>query len=266
MLPVHVECKTGAVVLGNENTRSIITVKFTTANGTFNAGHAGPLDAYKIIFAFDVVHPIITLKPNLDFKEFQLAAAARLKNASPPDKPHVKSKRKRLLPRFRLFTSSGDSVRASSLSDANGVIFGANVPGLDRWQGLSRYLDDNFHNEHDEWEGVEYARTSVLADCPKIAFAFFWDVPGQVQESRRAFDEEFDAHVNHINGSPPPEYGMDILIYGGTVNYGPWTDRHRINFQHIFFPPVYANAMPGKPVSPGGTRISTEFKLFLSIE
>ncbi|KAF2668562.1 hypothetical protein BT63DRAFT_479968 [Microthyrium microscopicum] len=268
MFPIQVECKTAALILGNENTKSIITVKLDTASGTFDAAEAGPLDVYKIMFTFDFHHPYITLRPNMDFKEFQLTAAARMKHESveqdinPKRKP---SKRQRKI-KVPFISSSGDSVRGSSLHSMDGATSPdfQNLPGEEQWAGLSRYLDDGFRNEHDEWGNVEYARSSVLADCPKIGFSFYWDIPGTVSKTLDRLEN--GKPKDHINGSLPPEYGMDILIYGGTVNYGPWTDRQRINFQNIFFPPIYAHAIPGTPLSSGDLRVSTEFKLYLSVE
>lgn len=29
------------------------------------------------------------------------------------------------------------------------------------------------------------------------------------------------------NVEPPPEYGVDIVIHGGFIKYGPWADRQR---------------------------------------
>lgn len=271
IMPIQVVIKTGAVILGNENTKSIITVKFDTVGGSIDAAEAGPLDIFKIMFSFDIRQPHITMRPNMDFKEMQLSAAVRIKNSMVDEKAKPKKRRKWLLPRLRLpwSFSSANSVKTASVTNLDGTVspsFFGNLPGEERWQGLSRYVDDDFRNEHDEWGGVEYARSSVIADCPRLGFAFYWDVPGTVPELSVMRDEKLPVEADHVNGSPPPEYGMDILVYGGTINYGPWTDRQRINFQNIFFPPIYANAIPGTRLEPGMTRVSTQFKLYMSIE
>ncbi|KAF2435900.1 hypothetical protein EJ08DRAFT_729763 [Tothia fuscella] len=275
IFPIHVGCKTAAAVLGNENTKAIITVKVNSASGSFDAGHAGPLDSYKLLFQFEFDHPVINMKPNLDFKELQLATAIHLKTEpaengiNKPGKDETKQ-RGSWFPLGRKHNGSTDSVRATSFPGKRkfsttqhppGVI-----PGEERWQGLTRYLNEDLHNEHDEWDAVEYARSSTLADCPKMGFTFYWDIPGPVPESVDLLDHESGSYIDDINESAPPEYGMDILVYGGTINYGPWADRQRINFQSIFFPGSYADAIPGKKLLPGEDRVSTEFKLFLSIE
>jgi hypothetical protein len=274
MFPIHVGCKTAAAVLGNENTKSIITVKVNSARGSFDAGHAGPLDSFKMLFQFEADHPVISMKPNLDFKELQLATAVHLKTG-PADGHGERASRKETKQRGSWFTlghkfnASTHSVRATSPSGKKQFAAGqaqTTLPGEERWQGLSRYLDDNANNAHDEWEAVEYARTSTLADCPRIGFTFYWDVAGPVPDVGDIFDDDSNSYRDDINDSAPPEYGMDLLIHGGTINYGPWTDRQRINFQQIFFPGSYANAIPGKKLLPGEDRVCTEFKLYLSIE
>jgi hypothetical protein len=270
IFPIWVNCKTGALILGNENTKSIITVRFNTATGSFDAGESGPLDLFRYLFGFNINDVAISVRPNAYYKEPQLAAGARAKSASHENKVHPKKSKKGIISRFRFPTlfSSASSVKslASDRRESISENFRNNLPGEERWQGLSRYLDKDFMNEHDEWAGVEYASSSVLADCPKIGFTFYWDSPGKVSEINCNFDDDPTTLVDHVNGSAPPEYGMDILVYGGTVSYGPWMDRQRIIFQNIFFPPIYADALPGKLLSAGNYRISSEFKLYLSIE
>ncbi|EOD51909.1 putative fermentation associated protein [Neofusicoccum parvum UCRNP2] len=101
LFPIRIDCNKGAVLVGNESTPSIISLKFDKANGELSAAHAGPLDIYKQLFNFDFEHPVMHMKPNHDYKNPQLATAAR-------------------------------------------------------------YLDDDDHNEHDEWGGVDFEEEAVL--------------------------------------------------------------------------------------------------------
>ena len=39
--------------------------------------------------------------------------------------------------------------------------------------------------------------------------------------------EDIDETDEMGNIAPPPEYGIDIVIQGGYVRYGPWADRQR---------------------------------------
>ncbi|TLD38425.1 fermentation associated protein [Venturia nashicola] len=278
LFPIQVRCKTAAAVLGNENTRSIITLKVDSASGTFDAGHAGPLDVYKLLFEFSFEHPVIRMRPNLDFKELQLTTAVTLKKEGlhAPDRKAAEKAAKKEANKgswtpfsFGKKNSSTDSVRATTLAGGSKEVplnMPSAVPGQERWQGLTRYMDDDLNDGHDEWDAVEYGKSSTIADCPEIGMTFYWDIPGPVPESKDSMEKKFDAHDGDINGSSPPEYGLDLRIHGGNIVYGPWADRQRVNFQSIFFPGACADTIPVPKVLPGEPRVSTIFKLFLSVE
>ncbi|KAF1976531.1 hypothetical protein BU23DRAFT_501602 [Bimuria novae-zelandiae CBS 107.79] len=279
ILPVYVECNKGAVVIGNEHTMSVITAQFEKATGTFDASPSGPLDVYQQVFNFQVTHPVVHMKPNPDYKTAQLDAAARLKQEEQQgvaEQEKIEEKRKQRgfrLPRFpRLFSKSSDSIHThhggNTGSGRRTSMFAPqwHFPGQERWKGLSRYMDDSQTDGHGEWDGVEYAKTSLIADCPCVNVSFYWDVPGRVTTLLENSMYTEPSSSGDINGSVPPEYGVDIQVYGGVINYGPWTDRHRGIFQSIFFPGAHVDAEPATPLLPGDTRVLTVFKLYLSIE
>lgn len=282
MLPVRVECKRAAAAVGNEHTTSVATAKVERACGTIDAGRAGPLDFYKLLFNFELEKCVAQLKPNRDFKQKQMDAARRIlreQESKDQERRLLRSRAVRMITHtWRNWTdtfyrqrSTTGSVRAASMkSIANESVAGNQdqIPGESQWHGLSRYLDDSEPDEHREWQGVEYAKSSTLVDCDKVGFRFYFDIPGQVQNGvtdsdtllRSAFNEE------DINGALPPEYGMEFFVHGGSIVYGPWADRERINLQHVFFPPSYVDAVPAKRLKVGDTRAWTVFKIYVSIE
>jgi len=69
-----------------------------------------------------------------------------------------------------------------------------------------------------------------------------------------------------INRDVPPDWGIDLRVRGGTINYGPWADRQRADLQAVFFPTLYKDALPGGVLSPGQNRVSTELKIMIDIE
>jgi hypothetical protein len=277
LLPVYVECNKGAVVIGNEHTMSVITAQFEKATGDFDAAPSGPLDAYQQVFNFQVTHPVVHMKPNPDYKSPQLDAARRLKQEEQQGileleqegTDEKRTQRTFRLPRFpKTFSKSTDSIhthhgtgrRASTLAPQ------WHFPGQEKWKGLSRYMNDNQADGHGEWDGVDYAKTSLIADCPCVNVSFYWDVAGHVPTLLDNSMYTEPAQSGDINGSAPPEYGVDIQVYGGIINYGPWADRHRGIFQSFFFPGAHVDAEPTSPLQPGDTRVPTLFKLYLSIE
>jgi hypothetical protein len=281
LLPVHVDITKGAIVVGNEHTLAVITAQFEKASGTLDASSCGPLDVYQQLFNFQVTHPVVHMKPNPDYKISQLDYAAQLKQESnglrqgSADNKDAQHKRRwrwlKHLPDFSgLFATSSDSIhthtKSSPARHSSPFAPQWHFPGQERWKGLARYLDDNTNDGHGEWDGVEYAKTSLIADCPCVNVSFYWDVPGPVPNEMDNSVQIDPIRPHDINGCLPPEYGMDIQIFGGTINYGPWTDRHRGIFQSMFFPGSNVDAVPASPLTPGETRALSVFKLYLSIE
>lgn len=281
-LPVRVECKRAAAAVGNEHTTSVATAKVERAMGTIDAGRAGPLDFYKLLFDFELEKCVAQLKPNRDFKQKQMDAARRIlreKEIKEEEQHRLHSRVfgmihhawQQGLRTFHRHKSATGSVKAASTkSIANDSVGGDQdqLPGESQWHGLSRYLDESENDEHSEWQGVEYAKSSTLVDSDKVGFRFYFDIPGRVQNSVNDIETLLAAGFNteDINGALPPDYGMEFFVHGGFIVYGPWADRERVNLQHIFFPPSYVDAVPAKRLKVGDTRAWTVFKIYVSIE
>ncbi|KAL1987802.1 hypothetical protein VTN96DRAFT_2205 [Rasamsonia emersonii] len=282
LLPVKVECTKGAIVAGNENTRSVLTVTFEKATGLIDASDAGPLDLYRQIFTFEFTHPIIQLRPNPDFKYLQLeAAAAHTLSSMPVDEKRKGHKRATLFNYQRkkreiwhsirdlipYFQKSVESFHVDSHHERGPNTISASRTGLSpetRWLGLTRYLDENT-DEHEGWNSVEYARFSTLVDCPALTLTYYWDIPGRVPSEQAELSSSIRKVSQDINGSNPPEWGLDLKIDGGTINYGPWADRERVGLQNVFFPNPYRSAQPAEPLTPGAWRRSTVFRVRVEI-
>ncbi|CAG8264097.1 unnamed protein product [Penicillium salamii] len=275
LLPVRLDCKKGAIVMGNEHTRSVLTTTFDTGTGTMDASNSGPFDLYRQTFSFHLVNPVIQMRPNPDFKQSQPATAKALGVAQEKEKGS-KNKRQNvfnyqfqkrkvwhsirdLVPYFK---TSVESFHANS-RHSNMPRSQAEFPEV-RWTGLSRYLDEGGEDDHEKWNSVEYARYSTIVDSPSIDITYFWDIPGRVIVQPTSSDEPHPVNTN-INCASPPEWGIDVKIEGGTINYGPWADRERIGLQNVFFPNFYRSAEPAEQLAPGVLRQSTSFRLRVEI-
>lgn len=283
LLPMQVECSKGAIVMGNENTRSILVTKFESAVGQFDANTCRSVDRYKQTINLEVTHPVVQLKPNNDFREFQLSAGLRDGRVdgenSTKDRAHHhwdyhQRKRKlwhsmrELVPYFQSSVDSlGGQETTRSARGAGLPTSGTGVLGQDRWLGLTRYLDDDDEQmEQERWKAIEYGKFSTIVDSPSIGLSYYWDVPGLVSQRSENGVRPYPTFRDDINGDVPPEYGIDLRVRGGDINYGPWADRQRADLQTVFFPSVYQDATPASPLQPGQTRVSTVFKIFVEIE
>jgi hypothetical protein len=282
LLPIRLDCNKGAIVIGNENTSAVITAQFEKASGEVDASSCGPLDIYTQVFNLEFTHPVVHMKPNPDFKAPQLETAARLKQnadqGTPQDNTNAKSARPKNRLRFMgnlpslsaWFSKSTDSIHthpmANNGNNNNHFTPSWHFPGQERWKGLTRYLDKSSGDGHGEWDAVEYAKTTLIVDCPSIHVSFYWDNTGPVPSELDNSIYADPARPGDVNGSIPPNYGMDIKVFGGIINYGPWADRHRVVFQNIFFPGNYVDAVATPPLATGDLRILSVFKIYLSIE
>ncbi|KAA8573942.1 hypothetical protein EYC84_005485 [Monilinia fructicola] len=271
-LPLHVECSKAALVLGNENTKSVLIVKMDKAEGELDASASTKLDQYKQLINFRFEHPVIQMQPNDDYKEDQTTTACRIKrgasNQSNPGARRSHSffnrQRKRtwhtiqdLIPFFRSSVESFSSIGDHHLNSST-----QGGPNPSSWQGLSRYLDESEQDENAQWSSNEYATVTTIADSPSATMRFYWDVPGKVPRH----GERSKPAGNNINGDAPPEWGIDLFIEGAVINYGPWADRQRAEIQRVFFPSLCNDASPAKMIKPGEYRIPTQFKLYVQLD
>ena len=275
MLPIRIECIKGAVVMGNQNTRSILTAKFDSAVGQIDARKSAAVDQYKQTFDFDFSHPVIEFKHNKDYAETQMNEGA--KSSFRSSRSFEKEDRTR---RFgNIWTSLRDSVPhhrglIDSLTHPRQKQGGPRKPmdesaglyGQNRWLGLTRYLDDDDDLvEQERWKAIEYGAFSTIVDSPEISMSIYWDVPGVIPHlgSTRNISPGFEMD---INGDIPPDWAIELKVRGGTINYGPWADRQRADLQAVFFPTLYKDAVPTAQLRPGQSRTSTVLKVVLEIE
>ncbi|KAF2861643.1 hypothetical protein K470DRAFT_256772 [Piedraia hortae CBS 480.64] len=272
LLPVKIECKRAAAAIGNENTTSIVVAKLERAFGVIDAGQSGPLDLYKLLLDFDVDTCSAQLKPNADYKQNQKEAAIKVIREKkgkagklPGSRPmlwfRIQRTWRKLMSCFADGSTAG-SIKTWSMKSAT------DEPSRDQewlqegeWHGLSRYLDDSGPSDGSNWNNIEYARSSLIMDCKELGFRFFFDVPGYVP-----LEQPGSALTEDINGSEPPEYGMEFYVHGATVVYGPWADRERVRLQQAFFPSSYVDATPAHRLKPGDTRVWTVFKIHVCVE
>lgn len=269
--PLYIEVAKGAILVGNETTKGLIVTTFDRAHGHVDASSSGPLDLYRQIFDFEAEHPVVQLKPNPDFRQTQTTAAEKI--ITSPDfleaRPkwwkvnfHLRRRKRKAwnslrntLPQFRRSVNSLHSTGRKEKQTLHGSNWQDSQQVEGQWLGLGRYVNDDAGGDHEAWAHIDYARFSTVLDCPSIQLIFYWDVPGKVREGLALLrDPDLPAD---INGSDPPAYGMDLLVKGGSVDYGPWTDRLRIELQNAFFPTPYMSVVPAVPLKPGADRQST---------
>ncbi|ROW05784.1 hypothetical protein VMCG_05244 [Cytospora schulzeri] len=274
--PIYLQCNKAAVVMGNENTKAIMVMKTKGITGEIDASATETPDPYRQTFKFKLESPVVEFRDNQDYKEDQVSRAVRERemakeSTQPPKRSIFRRYRRQALSRMRdLVPFWRSTVESFSLEGESARAAGADrqPPGSNQWQGLSRYLDDLERNEQLRWAGVEYAAENTILDTPELIFTMYWDTPALVAPRRPGTVEKATASedVDNINGDDPPAWGINLSIKGGSVNYGPWADRHRAELQRVFFPGLCKDSQPAERLPIGANRVPTQFKLYVELD
>jgi hypothetical protein len=271
LFPIHVECRTAAAVIGNENTKGALVVKSESVAADIDASETSTPDPYRQLFKINFQQPVIEIRENEDFKEEQAARATRERYSSlDADKAArhgwLYHQQRRLYSTIRRILFRWPRVAEALPSDSQAAFdAGASqIPGSSQWQGLSRYLDDQYQDDKARWSSVEYASETEILHSPSASLTVYWDVVGKV--TRRPLRQHHNSSTIDINGAISPAWGMHFSIHGGEINYGPWADRRRADLQRVFFPSTCKDASVAKPLQPGAWRAPTQFELLIELE
>lgn len=273
--PINLQCNKAAVVMGNENTKSLMIIKAKGLSGEIDAMSTETPDPYRQLYQIKLECPTVNMRDNPDYKDDQADRAVREKQAAKEELSastwapfrHYRRKAFHCLRNLVPFWMS--SVESLSIEERSPTTAASRPrPGTNHWQGLTRYLDDLERNEHLRWAAVEYAAVNTVLDTPEATITIYWDAPGLVAPRRPGtVEKRSDAEANtDINGDEPPAWGINMSIKGGTLNYGPWADRHRTELQRVFFPGVCKDSQPAKPLPVGAYRVPTQFKLYVELD
>lgn len=273
--PINLQCNKAAVVMGNENTKSLMIIKAKGLSGEIDATSTETSDPYRQLYQIKLESPTVEMRDNPDHKEDQVDRAVREKQVA-KEAPSVTKRAplrryrrkavrhlRNLVPFWRSSVESLYVEKHSSATSANQP-----RPGTNHWQGLTRYLDDLERNEHLRWAAVEYAAVNTVLDTPEATITIYWDTPGLVTPQRPGTVEKRSEPQGNrdINGDDPPAWGINLSIKGGSINYGPWADRHRAELQRVFFPGVCKDSQPAEPLPVGASRVPTQFKLYVELD
>lgn len=274
--PIHLQCTKAAVVMGNENTKAIMILKTKDLTGEIDASATETPDPYRQTYKFKLESPVIEFRDNQDYKEDQVDRAVRERQVARESPPLPKRSlfrryRRKALSRMRdLVPFWRSTVESFALEGEHtpGATAERQPPGSNHWQGLSRYLDDLERNEQLRWAGVEYAAVNTILDTTELTITMYWDTPALVTHRRPGTVEKASApqDFGNINGDEPPAWGINVSIKGGSINYGPWADRHRAELQRVFFPGLCKDSQPAQRLPVGASRVPTQFKLYVELD
>lgn len=119
-----------------------------------------------------------------------------------------------------------------------------------------------------------------MLEAPTLELSYYADAVGVVPAKQRPVDNE---GCDIGNGDVSPEWGIDLVVHGGILRYGPWADRqrhvshfcsttngyayplYRAELQRVFFPPTYDDAEQTRRLFPGDNRLWTAMRIFVEL-
>lgn len=75
-----------------------------------------------------------------------------------------------------------------------------------------------------DFSTFEYAIERKIFEAPVLELSYYVDVVGDVPADS-GYHEPNSIDIG--NGDTAPEWGFDLVFYGGFLKYGPWADRQR---------------------------------------
>ncbi|KAI0314094.1 hypothetical protein OF83DRAFT_1165342 [Amylostereum chailletii] len=267
LLPFSFQIDKGAIICGNGSTPSLLHAEFTVADGMYgNVQSRSSLDLYKQVLNVKFRNAFINLSENKHFQGSMVSVGAQLHEEMAKTSPvalhtrhylsyHTFSRiwRHANLDNVMAYLRDIARLRIKSQSTHHGSFRSRRKP--------AQSLDIETPVGQD-FSKLEYAIERTILEAPSLSLSYYTDVAGTVPEDQKPFPyESYDVG----NGAASPEWGIDLVIQGGFIRYGPWADRQRAELQRAFFPPTYEDANPTLRLSPGDTRLWTAMRIFVEL-
>ncbi|KAI9269315.1 hypothetical protein BDA99DRAFT_348390 [Phascolomyces articulosus] len=247
LMPIQFECTTGAIMIGNNELRSMIVGQYVQASGIWSVSESrAEMDQYKSVLDLTFRKPQISLKDNMDF------------TYAHPESTILPNKKKPFWQRTLNFIFS--PFHALFHPAAKTRQFGH----MQHMHEIMRAQRDSDRTTgHSTTFHEDYARVNNAIECSKMAVLYYADVPGPVPSTDVLGSSGVGIDVG--NGGLPPEWGVRILMWNAMFHYGPWTDRQRTELQDYFFPNSHRNNVQTPYLKPGDLRTTTAFEFHVEL-
>ncbi|KAK7057149.1 hypothetical protein R3P38DRAFT_1162521 [Favolaschia claudopus] len=260
LLPLGLEVMKGAIICGNPSTPNLLVAEFRRTEGTFGIVQSrSKYDLYKQLLHLTFQNALFRHVQNDDYRGPMLATGELVENsiATHSKIDHIRSylshqafaklwKQLKLYAAARKFPSTQDQAAQSAPSPSH---------------GKHKSLDEDTPIGAD-FAKLEYAIERKILEAPILELTYYTDVVGEVPSLPHPVDTE-PGDIG--NGDIGPEWGIDLVVRGGFLRYGPWADRQRSELQKAFFPPTYRDAEETPHLKPGDQRVWTAMQVFIEL-
>lgn len=277
LLPMGIEATKGAIICGNASTPSLLVAEFSKVEGTYGIVQSrSKYDLYKQLVNLKFRNASLCYVENNDYHD-------RMSDIGQKVHDHIKDARQppirqstylsftsfeKLWTRLKLWSVA--SARPSRLR----ALFGypsvpvPHPPASWGWRKAPKSMDDETPVGVD-FSSHDYAIERKILEAPLLELLYYADavgvVPCDLPRPTNEGTEDMDP-FDIGNGDLPPEWGMDFVVRGGFLRYGPWADRQRVILQQCFFPQVFHDMVPTTRLKSGDDRMWTALKVFIELQ
>lgn len=265
-LPIDVRIHQGSVSLGSDATPMVIILDTKRGNGTIELSEPrSPYDWYRLSFNFHLQEMNILMRTNHDYTGTLLAHGKRVYDdlleqdpvikEEPPSEIASRPGFRWLLKKFPALLDSKFAARPIAVQQPTG-----------QWKGLARYRleDEGVPAAKVQREERQYAKVTTLLATKLLDLSYFYDCGGPAPIAAESVRVDPNDKIGNVD--LPPEYGIDLGIHGGAVNYGPWTDRQRDALLKAFAPSIFFDTEPKKRLAPGEPRVPIDMVVNIMIK
>ena len=288
LLPISIEVTKGAITIGNVSTPNLLVAEFQRAEGTYGVVEArSKCDLYKQVLNIKLQSPSVSYVEN-DRYTRPMLEVGRMMRERIDRSSNAPLRRTLSFDNFKKIWQDLGLRKWLLASDRSSKASHHNIAASHATSWVRRKPQKSMDEETPlgaDFATLEYAIERKILEASALEILYYADVVGVVppsgdEQGRQAESlDPFDIG----NGDLPPEWGIDLVVRGGFIRYGPWADRQRygllfaddvrvlnnlcfrVILQHAFFPPTFANASPTPRLKPGDTRVWTGMKVFIEL-
>ncbi|KAH9858939.1 hypothetical protein C2E23DRAFT_880346 [Lenzites betulinus] len=271
LLPISLEVIKGAITIGNASTPNLLAAEFQRGEGTY--GIVEPRskhDLYKQVLNFKIQSPSVSYVKNENYTSPMVEIGRRTHETI--NRSDTAPLRRSSYLSYEAFQRVWQHLRLWTTLPLSGPRTHASVPvGVTHPQTWGRRKQQKSVDEETplgaDFAVLEYAIERKILEANVLELLYYADVVGTVPPSTAGQEvpDESPDPFDIGNGDLPPEWGIDVLVRGGFIRYGPWADRQRAMLQHAFFPPTFTDSQPTPRLKPGDMRMWTGLKLFIEL-
>ncbi len=236
LLPISIEVTKGAITIGNASTPNLLVAEFRRAEGTYGIVEArSKHDLYKQVLNVKLQNPSMSYVEN-DRYTRPVLEIGRMTNRHVNQSGNTPLRAsylsfdgfKKLWQDFEIRKWLFASDRLSKVSHHN--VTTSHAPSWVR-RKPQKSMDEETPLGAD-FATLEYAIERKVLEASALELLYYADVVGVVPTpaDEQAGQAESLDPFDIGNGDLPPEWGIDLVVRGGFIRYGPWADRQRYGY------------------------------------